>query len=67
MDLIGNWQLKVVGTGIGGYRIITELVDSQNHQTSTIEGMASMGLINSYILHYPAQTGKPLEITHVKS
>lgn len=61
-DLIGTWELQVIGQNRGKYSITTELVDNTNHQTSKIEGNIVIGEIKTYLLKYPNEKGKPLEV-----
>lgn len=67
-DLIGIWELKVIGTGSGKYSIATPLFNSKEPQTSVaiIEGNATLGSVDTYMIRYPLQTEKPLEVTPVK-
>lgn len=65
-NLVGNWELQVVGNNTGKYKLGTELVSTTNHQTQMIEGDTSKGLVSKYLLHYPNEAGKPLEVTLIK-
>lgn len=65
-DLIGTWELRVIGQKQGKYFVRTELVDNTNHQTSETEGNITSGETKTYLLKYPDEKGKPLEITLLK-
>ena len=63
---MGTWELKVIGTGEGKYSITTQLVRVEDPQGSVIEGNAVLGSVSTYLIRYPSQIGKPLEVTLVK-
>ena len=65
-DLIGTWELKVIGTGSGKYSITTQLVTPQEPQTAVVEGNTTSGSVETYIVKYPSEAGKALELTPIK-
>ncbi|HUS59936.1 MAG TPA: hypothetical protein VMX76_00970 [Nevskiaceae bacterium] len=64
--LLGVWELNIIGNGNGEYQLGTELIDNKNHQTQIIKNNTTKGAIDSFILEYPYETGKPLQVTEVK-
>lgn len=62
-DMIGSWELKVIGNGEGEYSLGTRLVNT--FKEDLIKKNTSKGVIDTYILRYPTGTDKPLEVTPV--
>lgn len=63
-DMIGSWELKVIGNGEGEYSLVTRLVNT--FKEDLIKKNTSKGAVDTYILRYPTEAGKPLEVTSVK-
>ncbi|MBI2327433.1 hypothetical protein HYU92_03865 [Candidatus Curtissbacteria bacterium] len=62
-DMIGSWELKVIGNGEGEYSLMTRLVNTLKEDS--IKKSTSKGKIDTYILQYPTGADKPLEVTPV--
>lgn len=60
-DMWSIWNLAIVGNATGKYVLNTELVDPKNHQTESIEGVASENSIDYFLLQYPQEIGEPLK------
>lgn len=65
-DMDGTWNVKVVGTGSGKYKLVSEIVDRENHQIKTVEGTINQGETIEYEVSYPAVTGIPIEFKLVE-
>lgn len=62
-DMIGSWELKVIGNGEGEYNLMTRLVNTLKEDL--IKKNTSKGKVDTYILRYPAGAEK-LEVTPIQ-
>ncbi|KKQ73748.1 MAG: hypothetical protein US96_C0054G0010 [Candidatus Woesebacteria bacterium GW2011_GWB1_38_5b] len=61
VDMEGTWELKIIGNGEGQYILSTQPVDDPS-SASFITGQSQKDSITTYILRYPSEKGKPIEV-----
>lgn len=66
-NLVGTWKLQVIGTSTGDYTLATELLDPDNNQKSAVGGTILSGAVHTYVVRYPGDREKPLEVIRVEN
>lgn len=63
-NLEGEWKIQIVGIGSGDYTLVTEVVDSDNHEMRQIKGSVDTGTTLEYQASYPLENGEPVQIAY---
>ncbi|MBU1000598.1 hypothetical protein KKE78_04355 [Patescibacteria group bacterium] len=67
----GTWELKIMGKKDGSYKLYTKLLPMVVGQETVLienltERQTKKELVETFMLHVPAEQGKPLEVTPIK-